>query len=180
MIYAHISIFNGFCLSQNNQKSCLIYIFHVNYLKLEKLTNVHQVKSKGVWRSIPQGIGGLHNHSVLDPDRGLAKETGVTSSFVVVRTLAHILLTAHEQNTCHHDHCNVTSVASPKKWIIGFSDESVSMYSHFYCTLLSYSMGLSIKCISHTQVCPVWNQSINPICVLSDWWFKISKEKTHT
>lgn len=48
MIYAHISIFNGFCLSQNNQKSCLIYIFHVNYLKLEKLTNVHQVKSKGV------------------------------------------------------------------------------------------------------------------------------------
>lgn len=75
------------------------------------------------------------------------------------------------------DHCNVTSVASPKKWIIGFSDESVSMYSHFYCTLLSYSMGLSVKCISHTQVCPVWNQSINPIWVLSDWWFKTSKEK---
>lgn len=98
--YAHISIFifNGFCLSHTNQKSCLIYIFHVNSLKLGKLTNVHQVKSKGVWRCIPKGIGGLHNHSVLDPDRGvgLAKETGVCC--VVVWTLAYSLPTARKQN----------------------------------------------------------------------------------
>lgn len=215
IIYAHISISICFCLSHNNQKSCLIYIFHVNYFKLEKLTNVHQVKSKGVWRSIPQGIGGLHNHSVLHPDRGvgLAKETGVTSSFVVVRTLAHILLTAHEQNKkfinqvwskqcsghfafihifyifmykCYRvnqgcgqiihvitDHCNVTLVASAKKWIIGFSDESVSMYSHFYCTLLSYSMGLSVS-----HILKFGQFGINQLfCVLSDWWFKTSKEK---